>query len=75
MVRHFQNTLSGPALLHNLVCDMILGMEKKEEKCVDDKLLGLIGVLSGASILHEACKARADSALLDSNTDMKENYP
>ena len=49
--KHFQNTLSGPALLHSLVCDMILGMDKKTKH--DDRLLGLIGVLSGTSMLHE----------------------
>ena len=36
-----------------LVCDMILGMDKKKTLKRDDKLLGLIGVLSGTSMLHE----------------------
>ena len=31
VMKHFLNTLSGPALLHCLVCDMILGMAKKNE--------------------------------------------
>ena len=44
--------------MHSLVRDMILGMEKKKtkkkkKKKRDDKLLGLIGGLSGTSMLHE----------------------
>ena len=31
VMEHFQKTLSGPALLHSLVCDMILGMDIKNE--------------------------------------------
>ena len=56
-LKNFQNILSGPALLHSLVCDVILGMDKKKKKKKktkrDDKLLGFIGVLSGTSMLHE----------------------
>ena len=42
-------SISGPALLHSLECDIILGMDKKTKR--DDKLLGLM--LSGTSMLHE----------------------
>ena len=45
-MKRFQNTLSGSALLHSLVCDVILDTKR------DDRLLGLIGVLSGTSMSH-----------------------
>ena len=51
LMKHFQNILSGTALLHSIVCDMILGIDKKTKR--NDKLLGLIGVLSGTNMLHE----------------------
>ena len=76
--------------LHTLVCDMILVSTDRMPKHIDennlhhDKLLGLIGVLSVTSVARGSpsvtCQAIADSASgegfkLDSNTDIKENYP
>ena len=46
---HFQNALSRPALFYSFY---ILGMDKKKTKR-GYKLIGLIGVLSGTSMLHE----------------------
>ena len=31
VMKHFQNTFSGHALFHSLVCEMILGMDKPED--------------------------------------------
>ena len=65
VMKQFQNTLSGSALMYGLVCDMILGMDtkkkhtqkkkkkKKKKKKRNDKILGLVGVLSGTSMLHK----------------------
>ena len=63
-MKHSENASSGPALLHSLVCDMILGMDRKKKTKRGDKLLGLIGVLSGTSHKgHRQSRAKLEPTL------------